>query len=460
MKIVYDIDGTLTDFNKFIENDAVRYFQRKYGFKVIQPNSLEIEEVFDLRNTLQNERGYDYKQADREVKQILDKYWISFKFIKFSLLTRFRKNAAKVINTQKKQGHSIQIHTSRAKTSQNSFVGIIARQFTIWQFWLNGIFLSPKKFHFYPNDKEKIMGIVAQSPSIVFDDKKEIISELTEQGVPVICVAGKHNSGLFETRLVQIINEFDIQIILQKMKNLLGKRLDYYSKEAIAYHFFNKLRVLRPVILTTFHPVILNKQNILMTSTEGIVIAPNHRSTLDPIVITGILNRNVHWAALLRFFTGEDSIFNNSKSPVLCKLTAKCFKRLEYFPIERKCDNPNASNFSSIKHMLNFLKINSSIGIFAEGTTRRPEGHDFGTFDDAFLLLSEQTGAWIQPVTTLWIRELGLSAKVIVNFGEAFKVENLTIPEAMEHFLKIQMRLLDENKKKREELALKSSLHS
>ena len=128
------------------------------------------------------------------------------------------------------------------------------------------------------------------------------------------------------------------------------------------------------------------------------------------------------------------------------------FKSLEYFPIERTSDNPKANNLQSMKDMDSFLKINSQIGIFAEGTTRRPEGSDFGTFDPAFLTLAKRNNAWIQPITSLWIKELDLKNKLIVNYGEAFKVGNKNIEDAMTYFLQIQKQSLEENKKVYSEL--------
>ena len=123
-----------------------------------------------------------------------------------------------------------------------------------------------------------------------------------------------------------------------------------------------------------------------------------------------------------------------------------------YFPIERIYDNPNANNFDSLKDMNNFLKIKSKIGIFPEGTTRRPDGSDFGDFDKAFLTLASKTDAVVQPITLLWIKELNLKYKMIINFGKAFKVENKRVEEAFNKYMKIQKECLLENERVKEDL--------
>lgn len=189
-----------------------------------------------------------------------------------------------------------------------------------------------------------------------------------------------------------------------------------------------------------FHPIVLNPQNIISDKKEGIIYAPNHRSTLDPLVIESVFTEPIHWAALKRFFQGEDSIFNNSKNPILCKITKNVFYRLGYFPIERKSDNPNANNLESLMQMNLFLKNGYKIGIFAEGTTRKGEKQDFGTFDDSFLRLAKKNKAWIQPITLLWINFPGAKHKVIVNFGQAFQMKDLDIEEGMKLFMEIQKR--------------------
>ena len=209
---------------------------------------------------------------------------------------------------------------------------------------------------------------------------------------------------------------------------------------------FQKIYFVSPLIRHYFSPIVLHKEHILTPTCTGVIYAPNHRSTLDPVIITSILGKNIHWAALLRFFEGKDSIFNNSKNPVLCKLTAAMFQKLAYFPIERKSDNPNANNIQSIFRMLQFLRANQPVGIFPEGTIKRPEGTEFGTFDRSFLVLARKTDSWVQPVTTLWTKCSGKTPKVIINFGSPFQMKNMTIKEAYDHYMKIQASCLEENK--------------
>lgn len=454
MKIILDTDGTLTDFNKFIKENAIEYFETKYGMEIVYPDMLEIQEIFDMKNFFIKKFNCTELKAEKLTKEALDKFWVSLRFVKFSLLTKFRPGVKEFINSKIKEGHTIEIHTSRDKTCENSLVGEIARKFTILQYMMNGIFLPKSSFHFHKNDEEKVAKIIDIKPDLVFEDKPEIVKTFSQNGIKTICVSGNHNKDIESSKCVEKISDFKKIDLEGKLEKLIGKtNIKYYNRAAASDKFFNKIKLMRPIIMSKFNPVILNANNIGNFDGESVVYAPNHRSTLDPIVITGILFKNIHWAALLRFFEGKDSIFNNSKNPLLCKITSNTFKKMEYFPIDRKSDNPNANNFNSIKDMNGFLKISQSIGIFGEGTTRRPEGMDFGTFDDSFILLAKKSDSWIQPITSLWIKELGIKQKVIINFGKPFKVGDMDTKEAMEYFLKIQRDSLEENKAVSQELS-------
>lgn len=459
MKIILDTDGTMTDFNLFIEENAIPYFEKKYGMYVVNPSALEVEDILDMDNFFSVKYGIDLQEAKKYTKKALDDFWISTKFIKFSLFGKFRKGTKEWICDAIKKGHIVEVHTSRSKTCENSAIGTIARTFTFLQYRINGISIPFKRFFFYPDDESKVEGIKKSKPDLVFDDKPEILEQLSTDGIKCICVEGNHNATLENTDMIQKIHTFYKEELEEKLKILMGvKTLRYYERAAHSDILFNKMKVLRFAIGTYFKPIVLNRENLFIPNNEGIIYAPNHRSTLDPIAISGIIAENVHWAALLRFFEGKDSIFNNSKNPVLCKLTASTFKGLEYFPIDRKSDNPAANNFKALTDMVNFLKINQKIGIFPEGTTRRPEGQEFGTFDDSFVLLSKKTNSWIQPITTLWIRELGIPQKLIINFGVPFKVGDMTREEAMTHYLAIQSDNLKENYAMKESLEKQKTL--
>ena len=49
MRIIFDLDGTITDFNCFIEKIALPYFKRKYRLDIVNLDKLEIENILNMQ---------------------------------------------------------------------------------------------------------------------------------------------------------------------------------------------------------------------------------------------------------------------------------------------------------------------------------------------------------------------------------------------------------------------------
>lgn len=149
MKIIFDNDATVTNYEKFIDKHAIPYFRNRYNLEIANPSALEIGDIFDLSKLF----------SDIQTKKIINSFWISFRFVQYTLLSRFRSGASITINRFIHQRHNVEIHTSRLKTCEYSLVGILARVFTIGQYLINGVFILPSKFHFYQNDEDKYIDI-------------------------------------------------------------------------------------------------------------------------------------------------------------------------------------------------------------------------------------------------------------------------------------------------------------
>ena len=445
MKVIFDIDGTLSDFNMYVEKYALPYFKKKYSMEIVYPDALEIEDILDLENVLQKKYQCTDLEALRKKEKFINHYWIGLRYLHFCLLYRFRHGCAKTVRDLKRLGIEVEIYSSRAHATDKDIVGKVASGMARIQLWINGIWLYPSRVHFFKNDKEKIGALIEDAPQIVFEDKVEVIEKLTAAHIPVVCIAGKHNKKITTMQGIERIENYKEIVVPELLDKLVGtKKMKYYTKAISSGKLWKRIVMIEPLIRAYFRPIILHKENCIRTS-EAIVYAPNHRSTLDPILISAVVKKEIHWAALLRFFQGKDSIFNNSKNYLLCKITAGFFKKAEYFPIERISDNPKANNWEAIRDMVGFLQIGQKVGIFGEGTTRRCDGKEFGIFDDSIIVLAKKTGAWLAPITIYW-ETVKKRKRVILNFGEPFKVLELKKEEAMEKFLSIQKKCLQECK--------------
>lgn len=248
MKIVFDLDGTLTDFNKFVFENAVPYFECKYKMQVVNSSALEIEDIFEMYTFFQKTLGCSEDEAKKEVQQALDKYWIRFQYIKY-VFSRFRYGARKILMQLKKQGFEVEIHTSRSKTCDDNIIGKIARLFTVLQFKFNGIALPKSAFYFYKNDKDKMNSILSRKPLFVFEDKVENINQLVQNGIKTICVRGVHNTQIVSGQNVEVIDGFGNDTI-EKMAKLFGEKEYEYCKRIVNSDlFFDEVKKIRPLVM-------------------------------------------------------------------------------------------------------------------------------------------------------------------------------------------------------------------
>lgn len=457
MKVIFDIDGTLTDFNLFIEKYGYPYFFKKYGMAVNYANELELADILDMDNFFMESKGVSLEEAKEMTKKATDEFWMSHRFILFSLLGKFREGVSDYINDLISSGHEVEIHSSRAKTCKEGIVGNIAKTCTLLQIKLNGLKVKRENIHFYENDESKIAGIIASNPTVVFDDKLSIIESLNNVGIKTMCVTGNHNKELETSKMTNFIEKYDKDELLERMGILLGvKKLECYNRAAAS---LTPYKVVKSTLYNAYNkmvkPCVLNKENLVDNSERAVIICPNHVRTLDPMILNYVIDDHVHWVALKRFFDGEDSIFNNSKWIVARKFTAYIFKELEFFPIDR--DNPSKTvNVAAIKDMLNFLSIKERVGIFPEGTTRKVDFKFFNEFDENFLVLAKKSKAYVQPIGILWIREFGLENEVIINVGEPFVMDDISKEDGMIKYYEVQDQMYWENVTCLKEMLLKS----
>ena len=420
--IIFDIDGTLTEYKRFIRKYAVCYFEKKYGLKAVNADALEIRDIFCLSE----------KYTLQEQKKMLDDFWISHRFIRFSLLDHYKKDAVSYIKKLRKQGLKVELHTSRAKTTDRNLIGFVARTFTIWQCWLSGCFISAKQIHFYADDAEKTKGIISRRPVLIFEDKSDLVRLYSKADLKSCMIRESADGEIFSSIINAVsINSFDEMEISEACSQLFGhSNWKTIEREAASDKVFRELRPLCSLAKIFFRPVCINKPGNI--DGKPVIYAPNHIKTVDPLVLESVLKKHIHWVALKRFFDGEDSIFNNSKNRVLCEITKWLFIRLDYFPVERKSDNEKANNYKSIKEMQMFLHQGFNIGIFPEGTTRKQGDSFFGAFDRGFAELSVSNNAVIQPILLYWAK------RPVIYFGEIIIPENKDADCIVKKYAEIQ----------------------
>ncbi len=137
---------------------------------------------------------------------------------------------------------------------------------------------------------------------------------------------------------------------------------------------------------------------------DGFIIAPNHVTELDPFFVGMASKRRFRFIAKSELF----------KNPVLNKVMTQ----FNAFPVVRGIGDKRALNFA-----IELVRRGEILCIFPEGT-RSPDGTPKEA-KSGVGYIARYTGADIIPTAIYMEDKDKKGSKVIVNFGEAFKYEDM-----------------------------------
>ncbi len=114
-------------------------------------------------------------------------------------------------------------------------------------------------------------------------------------------------------------------------------------------------KIVKPIvwflIKVLYRPQVIGLNNV---KKEGrVLLAGNHTKWLDPVMIVGITNRQVH-------FLAKEELFHGITKPIV--------KGMGCVPVNRKIHDKNA-----LQSAYNYLNNDLCIGIFPEGTINRTD---------------------------------------------------------------------------------------
>lgn len=88
MNIGLDVDGVLVDVRTFQLREGKRYFEKKFGISIKNPDMFEVQDVFEC------------------TKKQREAFWIKYIW-KYCLKEPMTDNAAEVVNKLRKEGHKV-----------------------------------------------------------------------------------------------------------------------------------------------------------------------------------------------------------------------------------------------------------------------------------------------------------------------------------------------------------------
>ncbi len=183
--------------------------------------------------------------------------------------------------------------------------------------------------------------------------------------------------------------------------------------------FIRYSTILAYKIFYNFH--IEGKENI--PENEGVVIASNHRSYADPVLLTMPMKKPVKYMA-------KEELFKN-------KIFGAFIKMLGAFPVKR-----GAGDMKVIDDSIAILSSGKNLVIFPEGT--RAKENKVGKGKTGVALIAAKSGADVLPMGIVFEGEkLHFRSKLTLRIGKLIKSEELKADEATPKELKaVKQRIM------------------
>ena len=150
---------------------------------------------------------------------------------------------------------------------------------------------------------------------------------------------------------------------------------------------------------------------------EGVIIASNHRSYADPVILTMPMKRPVTYMA-------KEELFHN-------KIFGAFIRFLGAFPVKR-----GAGDMQVIDDCVDILESGRNVVIFPEGT--RSKENKVGRGKTGVALIAAKSGADVLPMGIVFEGpKLHFRSKVTLKIGKLIKSEELDIGDGSPKQLKL-----------------------
>jgi len=189
LKIGIDIDGVLTDIEKWQLDYGSKFYYENYNKEIINPKGYETNEIFN--STVECD----------------DLFWDKY-FKEYSINVEARKFASEVISKLKQDGYEINIITARGSfLSHSSDVMSKEENEQIVKDWLQKNKIYYDSLIFSPEDKLDIC--IDNDINIMIEDKVDNINKISTK-IPVICFNAGYNEECKGENIYRVYTWYDI----------------------------------------------------------------------------------------------------------------------------------------------------------------------------------------------------------------------------------------------------------
>lgn len=187
MRIGIDIDGVLTDIERFQIDYGSKFYYENYNKRVTHNDGYETFEIF---NTNEN--------AD-------DKFWLKY-FLLYELKIKTRDFSREVIKKLKKEGYEIYIITARGNFLSKRPLLYNLNKIVV-RLWLFKNKIKKDKVIF--SNEDKIDVIKRYKIDVIIEDKPDNINKISKY-IPVLCYDAEYNEELNGRNIIRCYSWYDI----------------------------------------------------------------------------------------------------------------------------------------------------------------------------------------------------------------------------------------------------------
>ena len=196
MKIGIDIDGVLTDVERWQLDYGSKFYYERYQKEIVDFEGYDTNQIFNVDDKLDKE------------------FWREY-FKEYSLNVEARKFANEVIDKLKQDRHQIYIITARGSfLSHSADVMSIEENHQIVLNWLKNNHINYDKIIFSPEDKLDICK--ENNIDLMIEDKVDNINKISKI-IPVICFHAGYNKDCKNSNIIRCYSWYDIYSKINKL---------------------------------------------------------------------------------------------------------------------------------------------------------------------------------------------------------------------------------------------------
>ena len=198
MKIGIDIDGVLTDIEKWQLDYGSKFFYEKYKKSITNYKGLDTINIFEV-NKKQN-----------------DEFW-SYYFKDYCINISPREFAKEITKRLIEDGNEVYIITARGSYESHSLkVMSYEENKKIAKEWLDKNGIAYNKIIFTPDDKLDIC--ISNKIDLMIEDNPKNIKQISSK-IPVICFHANYNEDVYGKNIIRCYTWWDIYKTIYEIRN-------------------------------------------------------------------------------------------------------------------------------------------------------------------------------------------------------------------------------------------------